>query len=62
MSKDQSPGQGKKIKIRGGKKIAEDVVEANENHIKQHQVENPVKRLIKLNQFAWTEKQKEFLH
>jgi len=59
MSKDQPPGQAK-IKIRGGKKIAEDVVEANQNHVKQHQVENPVKRLIKLNQFPWTEKQKEF--
>jgi phosphate starvation-inducible PhoH-like protein len=45
-----------KVKIRGDRKLAEDLNETDSKYI----VENPIKRVIKLNQFPWTEKQKEF--
>ncbi len=48
-----SPG---KVKIRGGKEVA---AELNDS-LGKHVVQNPIKRRIKLNQFPWTEKQKEF--
>ena len=55
MSKKKS---GSSLKIRGGKDIAEELTEAN---IKEKfAINNPIKRKIKLNQFPWTEKQKEF--
>ena len=45
-----------RITIRGAKEVATDI---NKSHEKVP-VENPIKRQIKLNQFPWTEKQKEF--
>ena len=45
-----------RITIRGAKQVATDI---NKSHEKVP-VENPIKRQIKLNQFPWTEKQKEF--
>ena len=45
-----------RIIIRGAKQVATDI---NKSHEKVP-VENPIKRQIKLNQFPWTEKQKEF--
>lgn len=45
-----------KVKIRGDREFAEDLNEVKNKHI----IENPIKRVIKLNQFAWTDKQKEF--
>jgi len=47
-----------RIKIRGDKKLPEELI--HENHKKQHQVANPITRVIKINQFSWTTKQKEF--
>ena len=44
------------IKIRGGKEVAKDL---NKNHEKII-AENPLKRQIRLHQFPWTDKQKEF--
>ena len=44
-----------KVKIRGDRKFAD-----NLNEKKPFVIENPIKRQIKLNQFPWTEKQKEF--
>lgn len=53
----QDGGSSKnRIKIRGGKEVATDL---NRSHDKIA-VENPIKRQIKLNQFPWTEKQKDF--
>ena len=46
-----------KVKIRGDKKLADDL---NEENDKKFIVENPTKRQIKLNQFPWTERQKDF--
>ncbi len=46
------------VKIRGGKDIAPELKEANEQA--PHVVERPIKKAIKLNQFPWTDKQKEF--
>jgi len=48
----------KNVKIRGGEDIAPDIKKANERH--PCVVENPLERVIKLNQFPWTDKQKEF--
>jgi phosphate starvation-inducible protein PhoH len=45
-----------KVKIRGDKKLAEDLNETKNKYI----AENPIERQIKINQFPWTEKQKEF--
>ena len=45
-----------RITIRGAKEVATDI---NKSHEKVP-VENPIKRQIKLHQFPWTEKQKEF--
>ena len=49
----------KNVKIRGGKDVAPDLKEANEQA--PYVVPNPIKKAIKLNQFPWTEKQKDFL-
>ena len=49
----------RKLKVRGGKKLAEEIVDATNIH-ERKRVENPLKRAIKLNQLPWTEKQKEF--
>jgi phosphate starvation-inducible protein PhoH len=56
MAKDNSKASGK-VKIRGGKDVAEDL---NESMSKKRPIENPIRKQIKLNQFPWTEKQKEF--
>ena len=53
--KDQSP---KKLKIRGGKKIEKAINESSPK--KKFVVQNPIKKQIKINQLAWTEKQKDF--
>ena len=45
-----------RITIRGAKQVATDI---NKSHEKVP-VENPIKRQIKLHQFPWTDKQKEF--
>jgi len=45
-----------KVKIRGDKELAEDLNEKENRFM----VPNPMKRVIKLNQFPWTVKQKEF--
>ena len=47
-----------KLKIRGGKKIADDIKDAEPRE--KFIVENPIKRQIKIHQFPWTEKQKDF--
>jgi phosphate starvation-inducible PhoH-like protein len=49
----------KPIKIRGGKELAEEVIKENYNENK-FTAENPIKRQIRINQFPWTEKQKDF--
>ena len=48
----------KNVKIRGGKDVAPELKEANEQA--PCVVSNPIKKAIKLNQFPWTDKQKEF--
>jgi phosphate starvation-inducible PhoH-like protein len=45
-----------KVKIRGDKGLAEDLNEKEDRFM----VSNPIKRIIKINQFPWTDKQKEF--
>lgn len=45
-----------RVKIRGDRELAENL---NETEIK-FVVKNPIKRRIKINQFAWTARQKEF--
>ena len=45
-----------KVKIRGDRKTAEELSEKSDKFI----APNPIKRAIKLNQFPWTERQKEF--
>lgn len=50
-------GQGSKVKIRGDKKTAKNLTETSR---KCQKTPNPIKRQIKINQFPWTEKQKEF--
>ena len=47
-----------KLKIRGDKDLAEEI--SNENITEKFVVDNPIKRAIKIHQFPWTEKQKEF--
>lgn len=54
MKEKSSPAKGK-VKIRGAKELAEDL-----NSNKRPRTPNPIKKQIKLNQFPWTEKQKEF--
>lgn len=46
-----------KVSIRGGKEVAK---ELNDCSPERFVVDNPIKRVIKLNQFPWTERQKEF--
>ena len=61
MPKKKASSDGtNKLKIRGDKELAENITEISENHVKQHQAENPIKTNIRLKQFPWTEKQKEF--
>ena len=55
MSNNDKSASGK-VKIRGGKEVAAELNDLP----KKFSVENPIKRRIKLNQFPWTEKQKEF--
>ena len=55
--KKQTSKNGK-LKIRGGKGIVKDIEDSK--HQKKFIVENPIKRQIKIRQFPWTEKQKEF--
>ena len=57
MSK-KSPNANGKLKIRGGKELAEDI--SNNNINEKFVIDNPIKRVIKINQLPWTEKQKEF--
>ena len=45
-----------KVKIRGGKEIADSLNEAVSKPI----IDNPIRKNIKLHQFPWTDKQKEF--
>tara|TARA_Y100000310_G_C20599820_1_gene772426 strand:+ start:574 stop:1365 length:792 start_codon:yes stop_codon:yes gene_type:complete len=48
---------GGKVKIRGDREFADNL---NEENDEKFIVDNPTKRRIKINQFPWTEKQKEF--
>ena len=57
MSK-KSPNANGKLKIRGGRELAEDI--SNNNINEKFVIDNPIKRVIKINQLPWTEKQKEF--
>ena len=50
-TKDNDKSSGN-LKIRGGKKIAEEIKE--KSSAKHIQTLNPIKRQIKLNQFPWT--------
>jgi phosphate starvation-inducible PhoH-like protein len=52
-------GSNKPIKIRGGKELANEVRKDNCDETR-FIAENPIKRQIKINQFPWTEKQKDF--
>tara|TARA_Y100000004_G_scaffold192248_1_gene252490 strand:+ start:1909 stop:2724 length:816 start_codon:yes stop_codon:yes gene_type:complete len=45
-----------KLKIRGGREMAKEIIEDKFECL----TERPIKSLIKLNQLPWTEKQKEF--
>lgn len=47
----------KKVKIRGDRALADDL---NEENDKRFTVEYPIQKQIKINQFPWTDKQKEF--
>ena len=47
-----------KVKIRGAKELAEDLSESSSK--KASKTPNPIKKQIKLDQFPWTDKQKEF--
>jgi phosphate starvation-inducible PhoH-like protein len=47
-----------KVKIRGGKELAEDLNKTNRDP--KIVTPNPINKQIKLNQFPWTDKQKEF--
>jgi len=53
----------KPIKIRGGKEVAKEVAKENAKENcegKRFTADNPIKRQIRINQFPWTEKQKDF--
>ena len=57
MKEDNEPQKGR-IKIRGATQLAEDLTDSNaREHVK---TPNPNIKNIKLRQFPWTEKQKEF--
>ena len=53
----QKKEQNSKVKIRGDRKTAENLTETSK---KLPRTPNPIKRQIKINQFPWTERQKEF--
>lgn len=55
----KEPDAGGKVKIRGGKEVVSAVMN-DSPHDEKFIVENPIKKQIKINQFPWTEKQKEF--
>ncbi len=57
MSAKKSNADRGVIKIRGGKEIAEELADKSPG---RYVAPNPIKAQIKLNQFPWTEKQKEF--
>ena len=57
MKEKNIPTKGK-VKIRGAKELAENLNESSSK--KSLKTPNPIKRQIKLNQFPWTDKQKEF--
>jgi phosphate starvation-inducible PhoH-like protein len=57
MKETGGPKRGK-VKIRGATELAESLTESGTR--KTPQTPNPIKRQIKLNQFPWTEKQKDF--
>jgi len=58
MGANKQTSKNGKLKIRGGKKIVEDIEDTEPK--KKFIVENPIRRQIKIRQFPWTEKQKEF--
>lgn len=55
---EQNDSTKGKVKIRGAKELAENLNESNAK--KQIHTPNPISKHIKINQFPWTEKQKEF--
>ena len=57
MKNREDSNQRGKVKIRGDRKTAENLTESSK---KLQRTPNPIKRQIKINQFPWTEKQKEF--
>ena len=57
MSSKKDNNLSGKLKIRGGKQVADSI---NKVHQQKPILENPIKRQIKIDQFPWTEKQKEF--
>ena len=58
MPRKKNEGNTGKLKIRGDKDLAEEI--SNENITEKFAVDNPIKRAIKIHQFPWTDKQKEF--
>ena len=58
MGANKQTSKNGKLKIRGGKEIVKDIEDAEPK--KKFIVENPIKRQIKINQFPWTDKQKDF--
>ena len=55
--KENSNSAKRRVKIRGAKELAENLTESS---LERPMAPNPIKKQIKLNQFPWTEKQKEF--
>jgi len=53
----EGEGQSSKVTIRGDRKTAKNLTETSR---KSPRTPNPIKKQIKLNQFPWTDKQKEF--
>ena len=60
MKETSKPANKVKVKIRVAKELAENLTESSSTHKKLSKTENPIKRQIRINQFPWTEKQKEF--
>ena len=57
MNNHEPSSQQSKVKIRGDRETAKNLTETS---IKLKAAPDPIKRQIKINQFPWTEKQKEF--
>jgi len=55
---NDGPAAKGKVKIRGGKELARDLNKTNRDP--KIITPNPIKKQIKINQFPWTDKQKEF--